>query len=334
MRVVVAPDKFRGTATAAEAAAALATGVRNAGHQPVSLPMADGGEGLLDVFGGANRVTSVSGPLGDDVDAGWRFDGRTAIIEMARASGLHLVGGADDNDAVAASTFGTGELITAALEAGARRIVVGVGGSATTDGGLGALRALLSSRLRGVELQVACDVRTRFVDAAPQFAPQKGASPAQVELLRRRLDRLADVYLEEYGVDVRELEGSGAAGGLAGGLAAVGGTLSSGFELVAEEVALDEALADADLVITGEGFVDEGSFDGKVVGGVVEWASEAGVPVLVVAGEIFDRPSFEDRGVRVDGIDLVATYGRERAVGDTATVLEQAVTEWFRTADG
>ena len=106
MRVVVAPDKFRGTATAAEAAAALATGVRNAGHRPVSLPMADGGEGLLDVFGGANRVTSVSGPLGDDVDAGWRFDGRTAIIEMARASGLHLVGGADDNDAVAASTWG------------------------------------------------------------------------------------------------------------------------------------------------------------------------------------------------------------------------------------
>lgn len=332
MRVVVAPDKFRGTVTASEAAAALATGVRAAGHRPITLPMADGGEGLLDVFGGANRVASVSGPLGDDVDAGWRFDGRTAVIEMARASGLHLVGGPDDNDAVAASTFGTGELVTAALEAGARRIVVGVGGSATTDGGLGALRALLSSRLRGVELQVACDVRTHFVDAATQFAPQKGASPAQVELLRRRLDRLADVYLEEYGVDVRDLDGGGAAGGLAGGLAAVGGVLSSGFELVAEEVALDEALEDADLVITGEGFVDEGSFDGKVVGGVIDWAEEAGVPVLVVAGEIFDHSSFDGRGVRVDGIDLVAAFGRERAVGDTAEVLEEAVTDWFRTA--
>lgn len=330
MRVVVAPDKFRGTATAKQAAAAMAAGIRSVGHRAVELPLADGGEGLLDVIGGGNRVASVSGPLGDDVDAAWRFDGRTAVIEMARASGLELVGGADGNDAVAASTFGTGELITAAVEAGARRIVVGVGGSATTDGGLGALRAMLSSRLRGIEVQVACDVRTRFVDAAEQFAPQKGATPAQVELLRRRLDRLADVYLEEYGIAVRDLEGSGAAGGLAGGLAAVGATLTSGFELVAEEVALDEALADADLVVTGEGFVDEGSFDGKVVGGVIDWAADAGVPVLVVAGEIFDASSFADRGVPVDGIDLVATFGRDRAVGETAAVLEQAVAEWCR----
>jgi glycerate kinase len=271
----------------------------------------------------------VSGPLGDDVDAAWYYDGRTAVIEMARASGLALVGGAEANDAVAASTYGTGELIATALESGARRVVVGVGGSATTDGGLGALRALLSSRLHGIELNVACDVRTRFVEAATVFAPQKGASSAQVELLRRRLDRLADVYLEEYGIDVRDLEGGGAAGGLAGGLAAVGASLSSGFELVAEEVALDEALEDADLVITGEGFVDEGSFDGKVVGGVIEWAAQAGVPVLVVAGEVLDGPSFPSVDVPVDRIDLVASFGRERALGDTATVLETAVAEWL-----
>jgi glycerate kinase len=329
MRVVVAPDKFRGTATAQDAAAAMARGVRAAGHRVVSRPLADGGEGLLEVFGGANRVTSVSGPLGDDVDAGWFFDGRTAVIEMARASGLHLVGGAEGNDAIAASTYGTGELISTALESGARRVVVGVGGSATTDGGLGALRALVSSRLHGVELNVACDVRTLFVDAATQFAPQKGASPAQVELLRRRLDRLADVYLEEHGVDVRELVGGGAAGGLAGGLAAVGASLSSGFELVAEEVELDEALAEADLVITGEGFVDEGSFDGKVVGGVIEWAAEAGVPVLVVAGEIIEGSDFPDLGVPVDSIDLVARFGRERAMSETAAVVESAVAEWL-----
>lgn len=329
MRVVVAPDKFRGTATAREAAAAMAEGVRRAGHRATQLPLADGGEGMLEVFGGANRTASVTGPLGDDVQAGWYFDGRTAVIEMALASGLDLVGGADGNDAIAASTFGTGELIANALEVGARRVIVGVGGSATTDGGLGALRAMLSSRLHGVELQVACDVRTRFLDAAEQFAPQKGATAAQVELLRRRLERLADVYAEEYGVDVRDLAGSGAAGGLAGGLAAVGASLTSGFELVAEEVALDEALEKADLVVTGEGFVDEGSFDGKVVGGVVEWAASAGVPVLVVAGEIFDVDRFPSVDVSVDTIDLVQRFGRERAVGETGEALAAAVADWL-----
>lgn len=328
MRVVVAPDKFRSTATAAEAADAIAAGVRAAGHRATLLPLADGGEGLLDVLGGANRVTSVSGPLGDEVGAGWRLDRGTAVIEMARASGLELVGGAEGNDAIAASTYGTGELVAAALDAGARRIIVGVGGSATTDGGLGALRALLSSRLRGVELQVACDVQTRFVDAAERFAPQKGATAAQVELLRRRLQRLADVYAEEYGVDVRELRGAGAAGGLAGGLAAVGASLVSGFELVAEEVGLDEALDGADLVITGEGFVDEGSFDGKVVGGVIEWAAEAGTPVLVVAGQVLD----EARGMAPDDVDahfvdLVDTFGAERSMTATAECLATAVAD-------
>lgn len=329
MRVVVAPDKFRGTVTATEAANAMAAGVARAGHHATVLPLADGGEGLLEVFGGANRSATVSGPLGDDVHAGWRLDGRTAVIEMARASGLDLAGGAEGNDPVAASTFGTGELISAALEAGARRIIVGVGGSATTDGGLGALRALLSSRLHGVELEVACDVRTLFVDAAEQFAPQKGASPAQVELLRRRLERLADIYMQEYGVDVTGIVGAGAAGGLAGGLAAVGGVLGSGFELVAAEVALDEALEGADLVVTGEGFVDAGSFDGKVVGGVVDWAAAAGVPVLVVAGEVFDTDRFPEVPVAVHTVDLVERYGRARALGETATVLEDAVADWL-----
>lgn len=325
MRVVIAPDKFRGTIGARDAAAAMADAVRAAGLRAVVVPMADGGEGLLDVFGGPNRVTSVSGPLGDDVKARWRLDGTRAVVETAQASGLALVGGADGNDAVAASTFGSGELLTAALEAGAKRIIVGVGGSATTDGGLGALRALLSSRLRGVDLDVACDVRTRFVDAAEVFAPQKGATPAQVELLRRRLERLADVYLEEYGVDVRTIDGSGAGGGLAGALAVVGGHVTSGFEIVAEEVALDEHLDGAGLVITGEGFVDEESFDGKVVGGVVEWAAAASVPVLVVAGEVFDAGAFRDRGTPVSVVDLVATVGRERAMNDTAAAITEAV---------
>jgi glycerate kinase len=320
VRVVAAPDKFRGTATAAEVAAAVAAGARDAGWECDELPLADGGEGTLAALGGANRTTTVTGPLGDDVEAPWRLSRGLAVVEMALASGLELVGGADGNDPIAASTYGTGELVAAAVDAGAKRVIVGVGGSATTDGGLGALRALYPlHRLRGVELLVACDVRTAFVDAADVFAGQKGASPAQVELLRRRLERLAQVYLDEHGVDVRELVGAGAAGGLAGGLAAAGATLVEGFDLVADELDLDAALEGADLVVTGEGFVDSQSFEGKVVGGVAERARALGVPVLVIAGEVYDGadPSIET-------VSLVATYGEERARQATTACIAEA----------
>lgn len=208
MRIVVAPDKFKGTLSAAACADAIAAPLRAAGHDVVVRPMADGGEGTLDALGGANRRTTVSGPLGDPIEAGWRLSGRRAVIEMARASGLELVGGAEGNDAVGASTHGTGELLAAVLDAGATDIVVGVGGSATTDGGYGALEALYPlHRLRGVRLTVACDVHTHFVDAARTFAPQKGATSTQVRLLERRLERLVQVYRDEYGVDVSELDG-------------------------------------------------------------------------------------------------------------------------------
>ncbi|HEX9994245.1 MAG TPA: glycerate kinase [Acidimicrobiales bacterium] len=323
MRVVAAPDKFRGTATAAEVAGAVARAAAAAGWTCTAVPMADGGEGTLDVLGGPNRTTTVTGPLGDPVDAGWRLDRRQAVVEMARASGLALVGGPEGNDPVAASTWGTGELIAAAVEAGATRVVVAVGGSATTDGGLGALRALYPlQRLRGVDLVVACDVRTRFLDAAEVFAPQKGATPAQVNLLGRRLERLAQVYREEHGVDVTGLDGGGAAGGLAGGLAAVGATLVAGFDLVADELGLDEVVEGADLVVTGEGFVDEQSFDGKVVGGVVALAEDLGVPALVVAGEVYD-------GVdeRVDAVSLVARFGEEPAWEDPLGCVRTVVAE-------
>lgn len=323
MRIVVAPDKFRGTVTASECAAALAAPLRDAGHEVIVRPMADGGEGTLEALGGANRRTVVSGPVGDPVEAEWRFSGRSAVIEMARASGLALVGGAEGNDAVAASTHGTGELIAAALDAGATDVVVGVGGSATTDGGLGALRALYPvHRLKGVRLTVACDVRTRFVDAARDFAEQKGASAAQVRLLERRLERLQEVYLEEYGVDVSELEGAGAAGGLAGGLACVGGELLSGFDLIAERLDLDADVEGADLVITGEGFLDEESFQGKVVGGTVDMAAHFGVPVVAVVGECFDGA---DEWVRT--VSLSARFGRERAMADTAALLAEVARE-------
>jgi glycerate kinase len=328
LAVLVATDKFRGTASAQEIAAAVARAVTAAGGQCVAVPMADGGEGTLDALGGPNRGTTVMGPLGDAVDAEWQLRRTTAVIEMAKASGLALVGGPEGNDPVAATTHGTGELIAAALDAGARKIIVGVGGSATTDGGLGAVRAVWApGRLRGVDLVVACDVRTRFLDAATAFAPQKGASPAQVALLSRRLDRLAQVYLDDHAVDVRPLVGGGAAGGLAGGLAAVGAELVSGFDVVAEAVDLADHMADADLVVTGEGVVDTESFHGKVVGGVVAMAAEAGVPVLVVGGEVVDGPH---AGVAM--VSLVDAYGSERSMADTPGCVEAAVAAWLRSS--
>ncbi len=325
MHVVAATDKFRGTATAAEVAAAVAQAVRSCGGTCDCVPVADGGEGTLDVLGGPNRRTIVMGPLGDAVDAGWRLSGGTAVIEMARASGLALVGGPEGNDPVSATTHGTGELVSAAVEQGARRVLVGMGGSATTDGGLGAIRGMwTTARLRGVELVAACDVRTRFVDAARVFAPQKGATSAQVELLTRRLERLAQVYAEEYSVDVSDLVGSGAAGGLGGGLAALGAELVPGFELVAEELELAERVEGADLVVTGEGFLDAQSFEGKVVGGVASLAAAAGVPVLAVAGQVYDGAE-----QRIEALSLTACFGEERARHDTTACITEAVRHWL-----
>jgi glycerate 2-kinase len=330
MRVVAAPDKLRGTANARDVAAALGRAAAAAGWNCDEVPLADGGEGTLEVLGGPNRATSVTGPLGDPVRAEWRLDGRTAVIEMARASGLVLVGGPDANDPVAASTVGTGELIGTAIDSGARRVLVGLGGSATTDGGLGALRALYPlHRLGGLELVALCDVRTRFVDAAEVFAPQKGASPAQVELLRRRLDRLADVYRSDYGVDVRELDGAGAAGGLAGGLAVAGAALVPGFEAVADELDLHDAIEGADLVVTAEGFLDQQSFEGKVVGGVVGLAAPLGVPCVAIVGEVVDDLDPPGKGLEV--VSLVERFGRERAHTDTLACIEAVAAEVLAT---
>lgn len=327
MRVVAAPDKLRGTATAREAAAAIARAARAAGWACDELPVADGGEGTLDVLGGPNRTTTVTGPLGEPVEARWRMTGRVAVVEMSQASGLVRAGGAEGNDPVAATTAGTGELVAAALDAGAQRILVGLGGSATTDGGLGALRALFPlHRYGGVEITCLCDVRTRFVEAAEVFAPQKGASAAQVELLRRRLERLADVYRAEHGVDVRALEGAGAAGGLAGGLAVVGAALVPGFDMVADEMGLADAVEGADLVVTAEGFLDEQSFDGKAVGGVAELAASLGVPCVAVVGQVVDGlDGLPGGGVEV--VSLVERFGEERALGDTVACIEAAVGE-------
>lgn len=330
MRVVAAFDKFKGTLSAHEATQAVGHACWDLGIDCTEIALADGGEGTLDALGGPNRTTPVTGPLGDVVEAAWRFHRGTAVIEMARASGLTLVGGPDANDAVAASTTGTGELIDKALDLGAERIIVCLGGSATTDGGLGAVRAIHApARLRSVEFIVACDVDTRFTEAARVFAPQKGATPAQVRMLEGRLERLVQMYQQNYGVDVSAIDGAGAAGGLAGGLAALGATIIPGFEMVADETQLIEHLRDADLVITGEGQLDITSFEGKVVGGVARLANENRIPVAAIVGRVHvsahDSEDFRliTRGV----IDLVEKFGETRSLAEPKWCVEQAARE-------
>lgn len=319
--MVAAPDKFRGTATARQVAAAMSAGALAAGWTCDQVPIADGGEGILEALGGQPRRNQVHDPLGRLITAEWRMVGSTAVIEMARASGLALVGGPEGNDPVRAGSAGTGELIAAAVMAGARHVIVGVGGSAGTDGGLAALSALEPhSRLHGVRLIVACDVQTRFLDAAVHFSQQKGATASQVILLTRRLERLAQLYHDDLGVDVRPLVGGGAAGGVAGGLAALGAELVPGFEVVADAVHLDERMEGADLVVTGEGFLDEQSFNGKAVGGVLALAAEAGVPALVVAGD-------GSVPAAVPSVSLVERFGRERAMNDTLDAIAEVVAD-------
>jgi glycerate kinase len=318
MRLLSAPDKFRGTATAVEVTAAMARACAEVGWHCVQLPLADGGEGTLQAFGGANRVSQVTGPLGEPVSAEWRLDGDLAVIEMALASGLLIAGGIERNDPVTATSRGTGELIAIARRSGARRVIVGVGGSASTDGGLGAVDALAScgplDGTTGFSVTVATDVRTLFGEAAIVFGPQKGATtPVLIDRLTERLAEVAVLYRKRYGFDVTTIEGGGAAGGLAGGLASLGARIESGFELIQREVNLDAALADADLVITGEGRLDEGSFDGKVVGGVIEVARRAGVPHRIIVGQV--GPGI-DLGEAV--VSLVDDFGEDRAYCRTA----------------
>jgi len=327
MRVLAAADKFKGTATAAQVCAAIGHACWDLGIDCVEIPMADGGEGTLEALGGPNRTTKVTGPLGDPVDAQWRFAKGVAVIEMARASGLTLVGGPEKNDPIAANTQGTGELIDTALGMGAKKIIVCLGGSATTDGGFGALRAISSPlRLKQVEFLVACDVDTTFTDAARVFAPQKGASPAQVELLTNRLERLAQMYKAEFNVDVTMLTGSGAAGGLAGALAALGATLLPGFTIVSEENGFDEAIAQCDLVISGEGQLDDTSFEGKVVGSVRDAADAHNVPMLSICGSV-DAEMDAQLRARANATILTETVGIDAATEWTLRSIEDTARE-------
>jgi glycerate 2-kinase len=342
-RLLAAPDKFHGTATAAEVARAIGQAGRELGWTVDEAPLADGGEGTLEAIGGERRQTQVTGPLGRPVLAEWRLldnlsvpagpraapppPGPTAVIEAARAVGRALVPAPTGDDPMAAATTGVGELVLAAVAAGARQIVIGLGGTAATDGGWGAVCAIGSpARLEGARLIVACDVDVPFGSAAAIFGPQKGATPTQVEALGRRLAQLRVRYRDEWGVDVEQLAGGGAAGGLGGGLAALGATLVPGFELVAGVVGIAKRVRDADLVVTGEGRLDWTSFRGKVVGGVAAAARER-APVLCVVGEVapdFELGRFAAAG-EIEVVSLVDTVGPQRAWEDTATAVAAVV---------
>ena len=338
---MAAPDAFKGTAGAPAIAEAIAAAARSAGWECDVCPLSDGGEGFAEVVAaqrhgaGAWRTTEVTGPLGAPVSARWWQGGDEAVVESAAASGLPLAGGPEGNDPVAATTRGTGELIAAAVAARARRVLVGVGGSATTDGGSGAVEAIeAAGGLGDAEVVVACDVQTAFVDAAEMFGPQKGASPSQVVELRVRLEALAADYRRRYGVDVGALPGAGAAGGMAGGLAALGARLVPGFELVAGLVDLRSRLGRADLVVTGEGRLDASTWSGKVVAGVAALAGVAGVDVVVVAGSVGPGgvrpdPAGGGRTGELEVVDLTEHCGAARSLADPAGCVEEAVRDLF-----
>ena len=354
MRVLIAPDCYGDSLTAVEAAEAIARGWRSGrpDDELVLAPQSDGGPGFVGVLAGRIgevNTLRVSGPLTEDVSADWVLDPaapRTAYIECAQACGLALLGGPPTaQTALAAHSRGVGQLMAAAVRAGAVRIVVGLGGSSCTDGGRGMIdelaaharsrdkASLIAARklLAGVELIAATDVEHPLLGpmgAAAVFGPQKGADGAAVAELERRLERLADRYRDARGVDVRNLPGSGAAGGLAGGLAAYGARLVPGAALVADVVGLSDALQGASLVLTGEGRVDATSFAGKVVGHVLREGRGLDVPVAIVAGDA-ERATLPKN---VECLTLIELGGSlEAALGDAGGLAADAAAALART---
>jgi glycerate kinase len=312
---LVAPDSFKGTFGADDVASAIAKGLRTGSRTAEELPVADGGEGTMDVLvqalGAEVRTARVSGPLGDPVDASYTLlrGGSTAIVETAQASGLGLVP-EDERDALAASTHGTGELIAEAARAGADTVIVTVGGSATTDGGAGALKALDEA---GVEpdIEVLCDVRTAWEDAPRTFAPQKGADEAAVEELQRRLEQLA----RSAPRDPRGVEMTGAAGGLSGGLwAHRGAVLVPGAAYVLDAIGFDERMFQSAFVVTGEGRLDEQTLQGKIVGEVAQRCRQRGVTCHAVVGRNA-LDAFQERVLDLASVCEAGTLEQLEAAG-------------------
>ncbi len=345
-KVVIAPDSFKGTMSAVEICDIVEKAFQK--HSPgthiVKVPVADGGEGTVDAYiagiGGTYRTARVQGPMGDPVDAryGVLEDGRTAVIEMAAASGLTLVHGG--LRPMSASTFGTGQLILHAAGQGVRKIILGIGGSATSDGGIGALSALgvrfldenggdvlpcadglrfirsidaggLYPGLNGIEIRIACDVTNPLAGnngAAHIYGPQKGAGPAEVELIDRGLLHLNEILSAHTGIDRKDQPGMGAAGGIALSMTSfLNARLESGIDLILSIADFDERISDADFVITGEGKVDGQSVQGKVLAGIARRAARRGVPVVALVGDVGD--GYE----RLYDIGITAIFSTNRA---------------------
>jgi glycerate 2-kinase len=341
MKVVVAPDKFRGSLSAAEAASAIARGVLAADPTAIvdCVPMADGGEGTVEALvaatGGSIRAVEVTGPLGEPVRASFGLlgDGTTAVLEMAAASGLALVP-RDRRDPSKTTTRGTGELLLAAIDAGAKRLILGIGGSATNDAGAGFGQALgyrlldrdgrdlepggaaldrldrinasaRDPRLLDVEVVVACDVDNPLCGprgASSVYGPQKGADAAMIAVLDCNLGHFAAVVERDLGIAIADLPGAGAAGGLGGGLVAfAAGRLEPGVSLVIRTINLAERLKNADLCLTGEGSIDASSTFGKTAVGVARLARSLGCPTIALAGTL--GPGAE--GVLDEGVNAI-----------------------------
>jgi glycerate kinase len=320
--VLVAPDSFKGTFRASEVAGAIGRGLERAGLMPPDLcPVADGGEGTMDALlpglGGEIVAAAAHDPLGRELRGcfGLVEDGGTAIVETATASGLSLVA-EGERDAWAASTYGTGELIAAAAQAGAAVIIVAVGGSATSDGGAGALEAIEEAGgLGDARLVVLCDVRTPFEDAPKVFGPQKGADPAMVRRLERRLAALA----ARWPRDPRGVPMTGCAGGLSGGLWAVhGATLEPGAPWVLDALDFDVRMRASRAVVTGEGKLDEQTLQGKLVGEIGTRARQSGVPLHAIVGTD-DLDAFGKRMIDlmrvIEATDLAALEAAGEALG-------------------
>ncbi|WP_318444178.1 glycerate kinase [Photobacterium leiognathi] len=341
MKIIIAPDSYKECLTAMEVATAIENGFRQVipNAEYIKLPMADGGEGtvqsLVDASNGTIIEHSVTGPLGEQVNGffGLMGDGKTAIIEMAAASGLHLVSPELRNPMLTTS-FGTGELILAALDKGVEHIIVGIGGSATNDGGIGMAQALgvrfldennkqisysggaldrlhridisnIDPRLVSVKLEVACDVDNPLCGekgASQVFGPQKGATPEMVTQLDNNLAHYAEIIKRDLGKDVKDMAGAGAAGGMGAALLGLfNAQLRPGIEIVMDAVNLADVLQDADLVITGEGRIDSQTIHGKTPIGVARAAKRFNKPVIGIAGSL----SYDCNVVHEHGIDAV-----------------------------
>ncbi|MBE6577551.1 MAG: glycerate kinase [Ruminococcaceae bacterium] len=372
MKIVIAPDSFKGSLSASEAADCIEKGIRRVlDCETVKIPMADGGEGTVEALaatlGGSLVTVTVKGPLFDDVEATYCIAGELAVIEMSAASGITLVS-KDRLDPKATSTYGTGELILDAIGRGCKRIILGIGGSATNDGGAGMAAALgarfldkngtivspsggelwrvetidvseMPVEIKKTEFLVACDVTNPLCGesgASYVFGPQKGADKETVKLLDENLSHFASKIYECLGVDVREISGGGAAGGLGAGLYAFcGASLRRGFDIISETVALSERIKGADLVITGEGRSDYQTAFGKLPSGVANAARSQGIPCVLISGAIKgDISALFDNGIVAAYATVTDGVPIDEAIKNAAKNLERAaetaMREWCK----